>query len=91
MQLANIKQTAQPRIYRFGDATFDRLRPDTRQVRETFSYKDISKMELRGEQYLVITFRNGQEEQHLESPFVSVIRDLILLRFKALSLESPVA
>lgn len=78
---------AQPRIYRFGDASFDRLRPDTRQVRETFAYKDILAMTMRSDEYLVITFKTGQEAQHMESPFVSVIRDLILLRLKALALD----
>lgn len=74
-------------MYRFGDTHFDRIRPDTRVVRDTFSYKDIQAMTMRTDDYLVITFRSGTEAQHIQSPFVSVIRDLILLRLKALSAE----
>lgn len=81
------RSSAQPRVYRFGDTSFDRIRPDSRLVRDTFAYKDIAAMTMRADDYLVITFNNGKEAQHMQSPFASVIRDLVLLRLKALAAD----
>ncbi len=70
-------------MLRFGKTQFMRVLPDTCTVKETWDYADVEHILVQASQ-LVLRFKSGKEPQHITSPRVAEIVEIVLNRCAAL-------